>query len=73
MAEVNVEMPRHVAYYQQAKQLAMGVHPLSKYVPPLLLLADALLTSLVISKVACKLPMRLLRGHLVMRQLQIPI
>ena len=33
----------------------MGEHPLSKYVPPLLLLVDALLTSLIISNVACKL------------------
>jgi hypothetical protein len=48
------ESPRHVALYQQVKDLAMGEHPLSKYVPPLLLLADALLTSLIISKVACK-------------------
>lgn len=47
--------PRYVALYRQANDLAMGEHPLSKYVPPLLLLADALLTSLIISKVACKL------------------
>jgi alpha-1,3-mannosyltransferase len=44
----------HVALYRQVKSLALGEHPLSKYVPPLLLLADALLTSLIISKVACK-------------------
>jgi hypothetical protein len=48
------EMPQHVALYKQVKRLAMGEHPLSKYVPPLLLLADALLTSLIISRVACE-------------------
>lgn len=47
--------PTHVDYLHQAKDLAMGVHPLSKYVPPLLLLADALLTSFVIFKVSCEL------------------
>ncbi|KAG0652905.1 Dolichyl-P-Man:Man(5) c(2)-PP-dolichyl mannosyltransferase [Hyphodiscus hymeniophilus] len=44
--------PRHIALLRQVKSLAMGEHPLSKYVPPILLLADALLTSLIISKVA---------------------
>ncbi|CZS89168.1 related to mannosyltransferase [Rhynchosporium agropyri] len=43
---------RQISYYQQAKDLAMGVHPLSKYVPPLLLIADAFLTSLIIYKVS---------------------
>jgi len=47
--------PQHVALYRQAKSLAIGEHPLSKYVPPMLLLADAFLTSLIISKVACTL------------------
>ncbi|KAE8447720.1 hypothetical protein EG329_010527 [Mollisiaceae sp. DMI_Dod_QoI] len=46
------EPPRHVDYLRQAKHFAMGEHPLSKYVPPLLLLADALLTSYVIFKVS---------------------
>ena len=53
MANQQVQ-PRYIAIFRQAKNLAMGEHPLSKYVPPLLLLADALLTSLIISKVACK-------------------
>ncbi|KAK0119770.1 dolichyl-P-Man:Man(5)GlcNAc(2)-PP-dolichol alpha-1,3-mannosyltransferase [Cadophora gregata] len=43
---------RYVSYPRQAKDLAMGVHPLSRYVPPLLLLADAFLTSLIIYKVS---------------------
>ncbi|KAL2070736.1 hypothetical protein VTL71DRAFT_13762 [Oculimacula yallundae] len=43
---------RDISYSRQAKDLAMGVHPLSKYVPPLLLLADAVLTSLIIYKVS---------------------
>lgn len=51
------KMPRHVALYKQVKSLAMGEHPFSKYVPPLLLLVDALLTSLIISKVACEFPL----------------
>jgi alpha-1,3-mannosyltransferase len=48
------EPPRHITLVRQVKSLAMGEHPLSKYVPPLLLLTDALLTSLIISKVACE-------------------
>ena len=48
------EPPWHIVLYRQVKSLAIGEHPLSKYVPPLLLLVDALLTSLIISKVACK-------------------
>lgn len=52
--EMAEEQPTHVSYLRQAKDLAIGVHPWSKYVPPLLLLADALLTSLIIYKVACK-------------------
>ena len=44
-----------VGYLRQARDLAMGEHPLSRFVPPLLLLADALLTSAVIFKVSCKL------------------
>ena len=54
MAEDNPNPPRHVAYYRQAKDFALGVHPLSKYGPPLLLVFDALLCSLIISKVSCK-------------------
>jgi len=50
------EPPKHVVLFRQAKDLAMGVHPLSKYVPSFLLLLDALLCSLIISKVACKSP-----------------
>jgi hypothetical protein len=48
------QTPRHVALYRQAKNFAMGEHPLSKYGSPVLLLLDALLCSLIISKVACK-------------------
>jgi alpha-1,3-mannosyltransferase len=55
MAEEKSEPSRHVAYIRQAKDLALGQHPLSKYGPPLLLVFDALLTSLIISKVACEL------------------
>jgi alpha-1,3-mannosyltransferase len=54
MTEEKSEPPRHVAYYRQARDFALGVHPLSKYGPPLLLFFDALLCSLIISKVACK-------------------
>lgn len=46
-------IPRHVEYYRLARDFALGVHPLSKYAVPILLLTDALLTSLIISKVAC--------------------
>lgn len=49
------EPPRQVGYLRQVKQLAMGEHPLSRFVPPLLLLADALLTSAIIFKVSCKI------------------
>lgn len=45
--------PRHVAYYRQAKDLAMGVHPYSKQASILLLFLDALLTSLIITYVPC--------------------
>jgi hypothetical protein len=51
MAEETV--PRHVAIYKEAKKLAMGDHPLAKFVPPVLLLMDALLCSFIISKVPC--------------------
>jgi alpha-1,3-mannosyltransferase len=54
MAEGKSEPPRHLSYFRQAKDLALGVHPWSKYVPPLLLFLDALLCSLIISKVACE-------------------
>jgi alpha-1,3-mannosyltransferase len=54
-AEVRVEEPpRHVAYYRQAKELAMGTHPWSKRASIALLFADALLTSLIITYVPCK-------------------
>ena len=43
-----------VGLYRQAVSLAMGEHYLSKYVPPLLLLCDALLCSLIISRITCK-------------------
>ncbi|KAF8854210.1 glycosyltransferase family 58 protein, partial [Acephala macrosclerotiorum] len=46
------EPPRQVGYLHQLKDLAMGEHPLSRYVPPLLLLADAFLTSAIIFKVS---------------------
>jgi hypothetical protein len=64
--EENV-VPPHVDYIRQARAFAMGEHPLSKYVPPLLLLLDALLTSAIISKVACKFPSFLLthKGSLI--------
>jgi alpha-1,3-mannosyltransferase len=55
MVDEKSEPPRHVAYYRQAKELALGQHPLSKYGPPLLLLFVALLTSVIISRVACEL------------------
>jgi len=45
--------PRHIAYYRQAKDLAMGVHPYSKHASILLLFFDALLTSLIITYVPC--------------------
>jgi hypothetical protein len=63
MAEEKSEPPRHIAYYRQARDLALGVHPLSKYGPPLLLLFDALLTSLIISKVACEFKFNSTTGH----------
>lgn len=56
MAEESIPPVRHISYLRQAKDLAMGIHPLSKYVPPLLLIADAFLTSLIIYKVSCTLP-----------------
>ncbi|PMD35860.1 glycosyltransferase family 58 protein [Hyaloscypha variabilis F] len=52
MAEEKIEPPRRLLYYRQARDFALGQHPLSKYGPPLLLLFDALLTSIIISKVA---------------------
>ncbi|PBP18341.1 alpha-mannosyltransferase [Diplocarpon rosae] len=52
MADPSLEKSSHAPYLNQAKDLAMGVHPLSKYVPPLLLLIDACLTSLIIYKVS---------------------
>ncbi|RDL39962.1 uncharacterized protein BP5553_04302 [Venustampulla echinocandica] len=46
------ETPRHVVVLRRLKDFALGAHPLSKYGAPLLLLLDALLCSLIISKVA---------------------
>ncbi len=54
MGEEKSDPPRHVAYYRQVKDLALGSHPFSKYVPPFLLFLDGLLCSLIISKVACE-------------------
>ncbi|TVY84288.1 Dol-P-Man:Man(5)GlcNAc(2)-PP-Dol alpha-1,3-mannosyltransferase [Lachnellula suecica] len=51
MADAN-ETPGHIDLLRQAKSIALFDHPLSKYGPPLLLLADALLTSAIISKIA---------------------
>lgn len=46
-----------INYYQQARDLAMGIHPYSKYASLLLLLGDALLTSLIITYIPCmKIP-----------------
>jgi alpha-1,3-mannosyltransferase len=53
MADAN-GTPRHIALYRHVRDIALFDHPLAKYGPPLLLLADALLTSLIISKVACE-------------------
>lgn len=47
-------VPWHADLLGQAKRLAHGEHPLAKYIPPALLLGDALLCSLIIYKVACK-------------------
>lgn len=46
------QTPRYIALYRQAKNFAMGEHPLAKYGSPVLLLLDALLCSLIISKVS---------------------
>jgi alpha-1,3-mannosyltransferase len=54
MADKKHEAPVHVSYIRQARDIALGVHPWSRFGPPLLLLADAVLTTLIISKVACK-------------------
>jgi alpha-1,3-mannosyltransferase len=54
MADEKPEIPRPVGYVRQAREIALGMHPWSRFGTPLLLLADALLTSLIISKVACK-------------------
>ena len=47
--------PRHVYYYDQAKSLLMGTHPYSKQASVFLLFIDALLTSLIITYIPCKL------------------
>ena len=49
--------PLYKSLYLQAKQFAMGEHPLAKYVPPLLVTVDALACSFIISYVACKFPL----------------
>jgi len=54
-------IPRHMALLKEAKRLAIGDHPLAKYVPPALLLVDALLCSFIISRVSCKLSLLSLR------------
>lgn len=54
MADERPEIPMQAGYVRQARDIALGVHPWSRFGPPLLLLADAMLTSLIISKVACK-------------------
>lgn len=41
--------------YHHVKNLALGAHPLAKYIPPLFLLIDSILCSLIISYVPCKL------------------
>jgi len=48
------DAPIHVALYRQAINLAMGTHPLAKFVPVLLLLADSVLCSLIISHIPCR-------------------
>jgi hypothetical protein len=58
MATKEVQKSKFATAYQQLKDFALGVHPLSKYASPLLLLADALLTSAIIYKVSCKLSNR---------------
>lgn len=55
--------PHHVALYQHVKRLAVGDHPLAKYASPLLLFLDALLCSLIISKVACELHLDQLEAY----------
>ena len=56
MAESSVQpIPEYDrSYVRQIKDLANGQHSLAKYIPPLLLLADAALCSLVIWKISCK-------------------
>jgi hypothetical protein len=56
MATKEVEKSKFASAYRQLKEFALGVHPLSKYASPLLLFADALLTSAIIYKVSCKFP-----------------
>lgn len=53
MAE-NKSPPLYMAVYNQVIDLAMSRHPLSKYVPTLLLLVEAMLCSLIITYVACR-------------------
>ncbi|KAH6676705.1 glycosyltransferase family 58 protein [Halenospora varia] len=50
--EPEPELAMHIALYRQAKSFLLSTHPLSKYGSLLLLFADALLTSLIIHKVA---------------------
>ncbi|EKD21718.1 uncharacterized protein L3040_004940 [Drepanopeziza brunnea f. sp. 'multigermtubi'] len=51
MAELKEHPIIQASYVRQARDIAMGVHPLSKNALSLLLLTDALLTSLIIWKV----------------------
>ncbi|KAH8808876.1 glycosyltransferase family 58 protein [Xylogone sp. PMI_703] len=46
--------PLYMTAYNQVVDLAMSRHPLAKYIPPLLILFEALLCSLVISFIPCK-------------------
>ena len=49
--------PLHVQATRFALDVAKGRHALSKLIPPLLFLADALLCALIIWKVPCKPPL----------------
>jgi len=51
---VNEGRPNHVTLYREIKSFALGEHPWAKFASPVLLLLDALLCSLIISKVSCK-------------------
>jgi alpha-1,3-mannosyltransferase len=65
MATKEVDKSKSASAYRQLKDFAMGVHPLSKYASPLLLLVDALLTSAIIYKVSCKFSIALAQVNLI--------